>query len=105
MANGWWRGCAGLLLLAFSTLICAAALAGAGVIVGIRQPGQLWTVPLSHSYFAIGRILSSADCSRLRARGFRCTPQYGAVLYLPFSASGGHGTEFTLFAIPDPQAQ
>jgi hypothetical protein len=99
------RGCAGLLLVAFSTLLLAGVLAGVGVIAGLRQPGQLWAVPMKGGYFAIGRIVSSADCRRLRARGFRCTPQYGAVVYLPYSASGRHGTEFTLFAIPDSQSQ
>jgi len=103
MARAWRRGCAGLLLAVLSTMLIAGVLAGAGLIVGIHQPGQLWVSPVSRGYFAIGRIVSSADCLRLRARGFRCTPQYGAVLYLPYSLSGRHGTEFTLFSIPDPQ--
>jgi hypothetical protein len=105
MAIRWWRGCAGLFLAVFSTVLLAGMLAGVGMVVGVRQPGQLWAVPLNGGYFAIGRIVSSADCRRLRARGFRCTPQYGAVVYVPYSASGRHGTEFTLFAFPDPQSQ
>ena len=105
MVIRWWRGCAGVLLVVFSALLVAGVLAGLGVVVGMRQPGQLWAVPLSRGYFAIGRIVSSADCSRMRARGLRCTPQYGAVLYLPYSLSGRHGTELTLFAIPDPQSR
>jgi hypothetical protein len=104
MARGWRRGCVGLLLVMFSTMLLAGVLAGVGLMVGVRQPGQLWAVPVSRGYFAIGRIVSSADCRRLRARGFRCTPQYGAVLYLPYSVSGRHGTEFTLFAFPEPQS-
>ncbi len=105
MAVRWWRGCAGLLLVVFSTLVLAGVLAGVGILFGVRQPGQLWAVPVSRGYFAIGRIVSSADCRRLRARGFRCIPQYGAVVYLPYAGSGRHGAEYTLFAIPDLQSQ
>jgi hypothetical protein len=105
MAIRWWRGCAGLLLVIFGTLVLASVLTGIGIMFGVRQPGQLWAVPVSRGYFAIGRIVSSADCRRLRARGFSCTPKYGAVLYLSSTSSGRHGVEYTLMAIPDPQSQ
>jgi hypothetical protein len=78
-------------------------LAGAGVMFGIRQPGQIWAVPIRGGYFAIGRIANN-ECRRMQARGTvaRCTWQYGAVLYLPHSGAGGSGVEYTLFAVPDP---
>ena len=84
-------------------LVLVCVLASAGVLVGLRQPGEVWAVPMRRGYFAIGRIVSSADCRRLRARGLVCSQQYGAVLYLPNSGAGGYGIEYTLFAIPAPQ--
>ena len=103
MLAHWRRGCLGLLLGLFGTLLVLAVLAGAGVLIGARQPGELWSIPIARGYFAIGRIVGSADCRRLRARGFDCSRQYGAVLYLPNSGPGGYGVEYTLFAIPEPQ--
>lgn len=103
MAGRWRRGCAWLLAVPISALVLAGVLAGAGVLVGLRQPNQVWAVPIRRGYFAIGRIVGSADCRRQRAHGFACSRQYGAVLYLPTSGPGGHGVEYTLFAIPEPQ--
>ena len=103
MGGRWRRGCVWLLAVPLGTLVLVCVLAGAGVLVGLRQPGEVWAVPMRRGYFAIGRIVSSADCRRLRARGFACSRQYGAVLYLPNSGPGGYGVEYTLFAIPEPQ--
>jgi hypothetical protein len=86
-----------------SALVLVCVLAGAGVLVGLRQPGEVWAVPLRRGYFAIGRIVGSADCRRLRARGLACSRRYGAVLYLPQNGPGSYGVEYTLFAIPEPQ--
>jgi hypothetical protein len=103
MAVRWWRGCIWSLVMLASVFVLVCVLAGVGVLVGVRQPTEVWAVPVRHGYFAIGRIVGSADCRRLRARGLACAPQYGAVLYLPTSEPGGHGVEYTLFAIPEPQ--
>ena len=104
MAGHWRRGCVWLLAAPLSAIVLVCVLAGAGVLIGLRQPGQVWAVPMRRGYFAIGRIVSSADCRRLRARGFTCAEQYGAVLYLSRSRPGGYGVEYTLFAFPEPQA-
>jgi hypothetical protein len=93
-----------LLAAPLVVLLLVCVLAGAGVLIGLRQPGEVWAVPMRRGYFAIGRIVNAADCRRLRARGFACARQYGAVLYLPRSGPGEHGVEYTLFAIPEPQA-
>jgi len=103
MISRWRRGCVWLLAVPISVFALVCVLAGAGVLFGLRQPGEVWAVPMQRSYFAIGRIVGSADCRRLRARGFDCSRQYGAVLYLPNSGPGGYGVEYTLFAIPEPQ--
>jgi hypothetical protein len=103
MAGRWRRGCVWLLAAPLGALVLMCVLAGAGVLVGLRQPGEVWAAPMRRGYFAIGRIVSSADCRRLRARGLACSRQYGAVLYLPNSGPGGYGVEYTLFAIPEPQ--
>jgi hypothetical protein len=103
MTNRWRRGCMWLLVVQLGVLALVSVLLGAGVLVGLRQPGEVWAVPMRRGYFAIGRIVGSADCRRLRARGFECSRQYGAVLYLPNSGPGGYGIEYTLFAIPEPQ--
>ena len=103
MVSRWRRGCVWLLAVPIATLMLVCVLAGAGVLVGLRQPGEVWAVPVRRGYFSIVRIVGSADCRRLRARGFACSRQYGAVLYLPSSGPGGHGVEYTLFAIPEPQ--
>src|SRR5690349_5965705 len=101
MAGRWRRGCVWLLAVPLGVLVIVCVLAGAGVLIGLRQPGQVWAVPMRRGYFAIGRIVGSADCRRLRARGVDCAQQYGAILYLPSSDPGGHGVEYTLFAIPE----
>ena len=103
MASRWRRGCVWLLAVPMSALVLVCVLAGVGLLVGLRQPGEVWAVPMQRGYFAIGRIVGSADCRRLRARGFVCSPQYGALLYLANSGPSGHGVEYTLFAIPEPQ--
>jgi hypothetical protein len=103
MAGRWWRGCVWSLAMMLSVFVLVCVLAGVGVLVGIRQPTEVWAVPMRHGYFAIGRIVGSADCRRQRARGLACAPHYGAVLYLPTREPGGHGVEYTLFAIPEPQ--
>jgi len=103
MASRWRRGCVWLLAVPISALVLVCVLAGVGLLVGLRQPGEVWAVPMQRGYFAIGRIVGSADCRRLRARGFACSRQYGAVLYLPNSRPGGHGVEYTLYTIPEPQ--
>ena len=103
MVGRWRRGCVWLLAVPMSALVLVCVLAGVGLLVGLRQPGEVWAVPMQRGYFAIGRIVGSADCRRLRARGFACSRQYGAVLYLPNGRPGGHGVEYTLFAIPEPQ--
>jgi len=99
----WRRGCVWLLAVLLSMIILVSVLAGAGILIGLRQPGEVWAVPMRRGYFAIGRIVNSADCRRLRARGFACSRQYGALIYLPRSVPGGHGVEYTLFAIPEPR--
>ena len=101
MDGRWRRGCVWLLAMPLGTLVLVCVLAGAGVLIGLRQPGEVWAVPMRRGYFAIGRIVGSADCRRLRARGVDCAQQYGAILYLPSSDPGGHGVEYTLFAIPE----
>lgn len=103
MAGRWRRGCMWLLAVPLSAIMLVCVLAGAGVLVGLRQPGEVWAVPMRRGYFAIGRIVGSADCRRLRARGFACSRQYGAVLYLPNNGQGGYGVEHILFAISEPQ--
>ena len=103
MGGRWRRGCVWLLAVPIGMIVLVCVLAGAGVVIGMRQPGEVWAVPMRRGYFAIGRIVGSADCRRLRARGFDCSRQYGAVLYLPNSGPGGYGVEYTLFAIPEPQ--
>ena len=103
MVGRWRRGCVWLLAVPMSALVLVCVLAGVGLLVGLRQPGEVWAVPMQRGYFAIGRIVGSADCRRLRARGFACSRQYGAVLYLPNSRPGGHGVEYTLFTIHEPQ--
>ncbi len=102
MIAHWRRGCLGLLLVLLGLAIALGILAGVGVVVGARQPSEIWAVPLSRGYFAIGRIVSNADCRRLRARGLLCARRYGAVLYLSGTNADGHGVEYTLFAFPDP---
>jgi hypothetical protein len=103
MSVGWRHGCGWLLSLLLGTLLLVSILAGAGVMFGVRQPGQIWAVPIQRGYFAIGRIASN-ECRRMQARVTvaRCTWQYGAVLYLPHTGAGGSGVEYTLFALPDP---
>ena len=103
MVGRWWRGCVWLLAIPLGMLVLVCVLAGAGVLIGLRQPGGVWVVPVQRGYFAIGRIVGSADCRRLQARGVVCSRQYGALLYLPGSEPGSYGVEHTLFAIPDPQ--
>lgn len=49
----WLRDCLGLLGL-FGMLLVIIVLAGAGVLIGARQPGELWSLPLARGYFAIG---------------------------------------------------
>jgi hypothetical protein len=102
MLAHWRRGCLGLLLGLFGILLVIVVLAGAGVLIGARQPGELWSIPLARGYFAIGRIVGSADCRRLLARGRPCARRYGAVLYLAGVGADGHGAEYTLFAFDDP---
>jgi hypothetical protein len=99
MFGRWRRGCVLLLALPLGGMLLLVVLAGAGILIGARQPGEVWAVPFRRGYFAIGRIVGSADCRRLRARGLACSRQYGAVLYLP---RGGHGVEYRLFAFPEP---
>ncbi|HEU5100159.1 MAG TPA: hypothetical protein VFU22_14120 [Roseiflexaceae bacterium] len=99
MSGRWWRGCVVLLALPLGTLLLLMILAGAGIVIGIRQPGEVWAVPIRRGYFAIGRIVNSADCRRLHARGLVCSRRYGALLYLP---RGGRGVEYTLFSFPEP---
>jgi hypothetical protein len=98
------RGCVWLLGALIGTLLIVTALAGIGVMVGVRRPGQLWVVPMGQSYFAIGRLVNQ-ECRRLQARGtpVQCARDYGAVLYLPHAGADGYGIEYTLFAIPDPR--
>ena len=103
MAVGWRRGCVWLFAGLLGALVLACMLAGAGVWIGLHQPGEVWAVPMRQGYFAIGRIVNSADCRRLRGRGFACTQKYGALLYLPGSGPAGYGVEYTLFAIPEPE--
>jgi hypothetical protein len=102
----WQGGCLWLLVALLGMLLFLSALAGAGIMIGLRQPGQLWVVPAGGGYFAIGRIVSN-ECKRLQARGFlvECPQVYGALLYVPRTHPGGNGVEYTLFAIPDPHAQ
>jgi hypothetical protein len=97
------RGCMWVLGVLIGTLLLVSALAGIGIMVGARQPGQLWIVSVGQSYFAIGRLVNQ-ECRRLQARGtpVHCVRDYGAVLYLPHTGAGGYGVEYTLFAIPDP---
>jgi hypothetical protein len=104
MSIHWRRGCVWLLGALLGSLLLLSALAGAGIMFGIRQPDKIWVVPTRQGYFAIGRIASN-ECRRMQARGVvaRCVYQYGAVLYLPHSGQGGSGVEYTLFALPDPQ--
>jgi len=77
---------------------------GIGIMIGVRQPGQIWVVPVGQGYFAMGRIVSN-ECLRMQARGAQvdCPQNYGALVYLPRSRPGGYGAEYTIFAIPDPQ--
>ena len=103
MFGRWRRGCLWFLAAPLCALLLVCALACVGILIGLRQPGEVWAIPMRRSYFAIGRIVNSADCRRLRARGFACEEQYGAVLYLPRSESGSYGVEYTLFTIPDPK--
>ena len=103
MVGRWRRGCVWLLAVPLGVLVLVCVLAVAGVLIGMRQPSEVWAVPMRRGYFAIGRIVGSADCRRLRARGVDCARQYGAILYLPSSDPGGHGVEYTLFAIPELQ--
>ena len=70
MVGRWRRGCVWLLAVPLGVLVLVCVLAGAGVLIGLRQPGEVWAVPMRRGYFAIGRIVGSADCRRLRARGF-----------------------------------
>jgi hypothetical protein len=102
MIAHWRRGCLGLVMALLGLVIVVGMLAGVGVLVGSRQPGGIWAVPLSRGYFAIGRLVSSADCRRLRARELGCAERYGAVLYLSGAGADGHGVEYTLFALADP---
>jgi hypothetical protein len=85
-----------------AALVLVTALAGVGILVGVRQPGQLWAVPVGQGYFAIGRIVSK-ECLRRRAQGVPvvCAEGYGAVLYLARARPGGSGVEHLLFLIPD----
>jgi hypothetical protein len=99
-----WRGCIWLLGVLVATLLLVSTLAGIGIMVGVRQPGQLWAIPVGQGYFAIGRLVSQ-ECIRMQARGMRvhCARDYGAVLYVSHVGAGGYGVEYTLFAIPDPR--
>ena len=102
MAGRWRGGCVWLLALPLAIVLLTVALASVGILVGLRQPDHVWAVPMRRGYFAIGMIVNSADCRRLRARGFNCSEQYGAVLYMPGVGPGGYGIEYTLFSIPQP---
>jgi hypothetical protein len=102
VAGRWRGGCLWLLGALLGALLLISTLTGIGLIIGLRQPDHLWATPVGRGYFAIGRIVGSGDCRRLRARGFPCEQQLGAVLYLPQPGPQGHGVEYRLFAFPEP---
>ena len=41
MVGRWRRGCVWLLAVPMSALVLACVLAGAGLLVGLRQPGEV----------------------------------------------------------------
>jgi hypothetical protein len=98
------RGCGWLLVILLSALLLTSVVAGAGVMIGARQPSQVWVVPLGWGHITFGRIVSSNTCRRMQAQGIlaHCPWQYGAVVFLRQRGAQGYGVEQTLFTIPYP---
>ena len=94
-----------LLIALLGTLLLVSVGAGAGILIGVRQPSQIWRIPLGRGYIAIGRIVGDTECQRMQARGLlvECARHYGAVLFLPHIGPDGSDQSYTLFTIPDPQ--
>jgi hypothetical protein len=95
-----------LLIALLGALLFASAGVGAGIVIGARQPNQVWRISLGPGYIAIGRIVGDTECQRMQARGLliECARHYGAILFLrQFGSGDGSDQSYTLFTIPDPQ--